>query len=165
MLKGALAILLLAALPIFAFAKTDEQKLIGQGKLYYFFLHIYDAKLYSENGQISFNSPFALELEYKRKLYGDKIADRSAEEIRKLGFKDEVKLAAWHSQMKEVFPDGDDGVKLTGYYEPKKPTIFYKDGKKVGNIKDPEFGKWFFGIWLDENTSEPKLREKLLGGK
>ena len=28
---------------------------------------------------------------------------------------------------------------------------------------DKDFGKWFFGIWLNKNTSEPKLRKDLIG--
>lgn len=156
--------LLFLSIPLTSNAEMTAKKLIGQGALHYYLWHVYDVKLYSNDGKFSFDKPFILKLEYKRKLYGDKIADRSAEEIRGLGFKDEIKLAAWHAQMKDVFPDVNDGVSLTGYYAPNKPTIFYKNDQEVGAIKDPEFGKWFFGIWLDEKTSEPKLRKKLLGG-
>jgi len=165
MRKNIFVILLIATLPIFSYATVDDQKLVGQGKLNYYFWHIYDASLYSANGEFSFDKPFALKLDYKRKLYGDKIADRSAEEIKQLGFDDDSKLAAWRAQMKDIFPDVDDGTSITGYYTPDKPTVFYKNNKKAGVIQDPEFGEWFFGIWLDKNTSEPKLRKALLGGK
>ena len=149
--------------PFFANAQAADQKLIGQGNLHYYLWHVYDAKLYSNDGKFSFDKPFILKLEYKLKLSGAKIADRSAEEIRGLGFKDEIKLAAWHAQMKGIFPDVNDGVSLTASYAPNKPTIFYKNDQEVGAIKDPEFGKWFFGIWLDKNTSEPNLRKELVG--
>lgn len=158
------AALLLIYIPSYSLASTNNQKLVGQGSLHYFLWHIYDAKLYSSNGEFSFTNPFSLRLEYKRKLYGAEIADRSTEEIRKLGFNDEVKLAAWHAQMKEIFPDVDKGVSLTGFYKPNSPTVFYKNDTKIGTIKDSDFGKWFFGIWLNENTSEPTLRKSLLGG-
>lgn len=144
-------------------AQIAGQKLVGEGELYYFLLHIYDAKLYSTDGTFSFEKPFSLKLEYKRKLYGEKIADRSNLEIRKLGFKDEIKLAAWHGQMKEIFPDVDNDISITGVYTPNNQTVFYKNDEKIGTIKDPEFGKWFFGIWLNEKTSEPDLRKSLLG--
>ena len=141
----------------------QNAKLIGQGSLYYFIWHVYDVSLYSENS-FSSDKPFFLTFNYKRKLYGKKIADRSAKEIRKLGFKDEVKLAGWHSQMRDIFPDVKDGSLLTGLYKQDKSTVFYNDKSRIGIIKDPEFGKWFFGIWLNKNTSEPKLRKALLGG-
>jgi hypothetical protein len=155
--------LLFLSIPLISNAEMTSKKLISQGSLHYYLWHVYDVKLYSNDGNFSFDKPFSLRLEYKRKLYGDKIADRSTEEIRGLGFKDEIKLAAWHAQMKDIFPDVNDGVSLTGSYAPDEPTIFYKNDQEVGAIKDPEFGKWFFGIWLDEKTSESKLRKKLLG--
>lgn len=161
MLKIFLLYMCLFFTPLLVFAQN--QKLIGQGSLNYYFWHVYDAKLYSNDGILSFEKPFSLKLEYKRKLYGAKIADRSTEEIRGLGFKDEVKLAAWHAQMKDIFPDVNDGISLIGVYKPNQPTVFYKNEQQIGVIKDPEFGKWFFGIWLNENTSEPKLRKALLG--
>lgn len=163
MRKYIIALISLVFIANIANAQVADKKLVGEGKLHYFMMHIYDAKLYSDDGSFSFDKPFALKLEYKRKLYGEKIADRSNLEIRNLGFKDEIKLAAWHSQMKDIFPDVDDGVSITGLYIPQKQTVFYKNDEEIGVIKDPEFGKWFFGIWLDEKTSEPDLRKKLLG--
>lgn len=144
-------------------AGIEVRHLVGHGKLYYFVIHVYDAKLYSEDGNFSFNKPFALKLEYKRKLYGSKIADRSKLEILNLGYKDKAKLDGWYQQMKEIFPDVDNGVSITGLYIPDKETVFYKNDVQIGIIKDPEFGKWFFGIWLNEKTSEPALRSALLG--
>jgi hypothetical protein len=33
----------------------------------------------------------------------------------------------------------------------------------VGVIRDAEFSRRFFNIWLGEKTSEPKLRAQLIG--
>jgi hypothetical protein len=140
-----------------------DAKKIGSSKFKVLFWHVYDATLYSSKENFSFDDPFALKLEYKRNFDGEKIAERSAEEIRKIGFNDEVRLAGWFSQMKEIFPDVSKGSYITGVYKPEGSTIFYKNNKKIGEINDKEFGRWFFGIWLNKNTSEPKLREKLLG--
>ena len=145
--------------------ELENQKLLGQGKLQYLFVHIYDVNLYTNDNYFSFDKDFALKLEYKIKLHGNKIADISTEKIRALGYKDEIKMAAWHAQMKDIFPDVKEGTSLTGFYKPNQPTVFYKDSEKIGTIKDPEFGKWFFGIWLSEKTSEPKLRQAILGEK
>ena len=65
--------------------------------------------------------------------------------------------------MRALFPDVHKGDTLTGVYTRKGTTIFYKNGKKLETINDPEFGRAFFGIWLSENTSEPDLRKQLLG--
>ena len=140
-------------------------KIIGSSQFKVLFWHVYNATLYSSEENFSFDKTFALKLDYKRSLHGEKIAERSAEEIRKIGFKDKIKLAGWFTQMRNIFPDVNDGNYITGIYVPDSKTIFYKDGEKIGEINDKEFGKWFFGIWLNKNTSEPELRKKLLGTK
>lgn len=141
---------------------ADAQQ-VGKGRLTYFLWDVYDATLTAPAGEWQSDQPFALTLHYLRALDGHDIADRSVEEMRKLGFDDEVKLAAWHSQMLDIFPDVAEGSELTGLYSPEAPTVFFKDNQEIGSIHDPEFGIWFFNIWLSENTSEPELRAQLLG--
>lgn len=139
-----------------------DAKLLGKADIYYFFWHIYEARLYT-NGSFSFEKPFILTLHYQRPIDGSNIAKVSAEKIRELGFSDEVALAAWYSQMKEIFPDVQKGSELTGVYQPDNPTLFYQNGRVLGSIRDAEFGKWFFGIWLDKKTEKPLMRKALLG--
>lgn len=136
---------------------------VGSGRLTYLFWDVYDATLYAPGGKWESSKPFALTLHYLRSIEGEDIADRSAEEIRQQGFENEVKLAGWYSQMKAIFPNVENGSTLTGMYVPDKPTRFFSNNKQIGVIHDPEFGKWFFNIWLAKNTSEPSLRKKLLG--
>ena len=138
---------------------------VGEGRLTYMFWDVYDAKLYAPDGEWSQEKPFALTLHYLRSLDGDAIADRSIEEMRKQGYNDEVKLAAWHSQMRDIFPDVKNGTELTGLYAPNKATRFYKDGQLIGTVQDADFGRWFFNIWLSKKTTEPALRRQLLGSK
>ncbi|MDA0781542.1 MAG: chalcone isomerase family protein [Rickettsiales bacterium] len=165
---------IISSIILFSFCQTSfaenylekhiqSPKIIGSSKFKVMFWHVYDASLYSTDGKFSFDKTFALKLDYKRKLEGEKIAERSAEEMRKIGFNDEVTLAGWFSQMRSIFPNVDNGNYITGIYIPGENTIFYMDGKKIGEISDKEFGKWFFGIWLSKKTSEPELRSKLLG--
>ena len=142
---------------------VPDAQLVGSGKLNVMIWDVYDATLYAPDGHWSPSQPFALRLEYRREIKGDDIANRSVEEIRKLGYTDEVKLAAWHSQMRSIFPDVEDGTKLIGVYTPKQSTVFYHGTQHIGSIVDPDFGKWFFDIWLSENTPEPELRAALLG--
>jgi len=136
---------------------------VGEGRLTYLFWDVYDAALYAPKGSWQEGQPFALQLSYLREIEGKKIADRSVEEMRNQGIKDEVKLATWYAQMRKIFPDVDKGVRLTGVYTKKGETVFYEDDKEVGRINDADFSKAFFGIWLNEKTSVPDLRRKLLG--
>lgn len=136
---------------------------VGKGRLTVMFWDVYDAVLYAPQGRFSEKRPFALSLTYLRDLKGRAIADRSTEEMRSLGFTDEIRLATWHSQMRRIFPDVSNGTTLTGVYTGEGHSVFYRDGREVGRITDPEFGNYFFRIWLDENTSAPDLRAQLLG--
>ncbi len=136
---------------------------VGEGRLTYLMWDIYDASLYAPQGEWKKSAPFAIHLSYLRDITGKKIADRSIVEIRNQGIDDEVTLASWHSQMRNIFPDVDKGVSLTGVYAANGDSVFYQNDKEIGRITDPEFSKAFFNIWLDEKTSSPDLRQKLLG--
>lgn len=162
MLKKALLILILI-FPVASFANNDKFTLIGKGALNIFVWHVYDIKLYAEDKAFSYDRPFYLKIEYKRDAYGKKIAKISADEIRKLGFEDEQKLSQWLVAMESLFPDIKAGDSLTGVYQPNQAAIFLKNDAEIGAIEDPDFARWFFGIWLDENTSQPSLRKSLLG--
>jgi len=136
---------------------------VGEARLTVMFWDVYDATLFAPNGQWAKQKPFALTLSYLRDFEGEDIADRSIKEIRKQGFDDEVKLATWHTQMRQAFPDVQNGDQLTGIYTQDGHTLFYMGDKRVGTIKDPEFGKKFFAIWLGPETSIPNFRYSLLG--
>lgn len=144
-------------------AQIPDASPVGSGRLTYLLWDVYDATLYAPGGKWDRNRPFALTLRYLRSIEGEDIADRSVEEIRQQGFENEVKLAGWYSQMKAIFPNVEDGSTLTGIYIPGRPTRFFNKKKQIGVIHDPEFGKWFFNIWLSEKSSNPALRKKLLG--
>lgn len=169
----AISFALLCLLPAAGFAQWKEQfathvpnaQLVGEGKLTYMLWDVYTAHLYAPGGNWNMEEPFALTLHYLRHLNGKAIAERSVEEIRKQGFRDEVKLAAWYREMESIFPDVNKGDEITGIYLPGKKTVFYLNGEKIGHVMDAEFGTHFFNIWLDAKTSEPELRQMLVGSR
>ncbi|WP_299010052.1 chalcone isomerase family protein [uncultured Shewanella sp.] len=54
---------------------------------------------------------------------------------------------------------------LTFFIDKNGTSRFYKGKTLLGVINDIQFGQAFMGIWLSKNTSEPKLRQALLGDK
>lgn len=136
---------------------------VGSGRLTYLFWDVYDAALHAPAGRWQPDRPFALTLTYLRHFDGEDIAERSIRELRGLGWRDPYKLTAWDNRMRQIFPDVQPGTSLTGIYLPDGNTLFYMNGQPIGGVGDPEFGRAFFAIWLDKNTSEPGLRRKLLG--
>ncbi|MEM6811129.1 MAG: chalcone isomerase family protein [Pseudomonadota bacterium] len=144
-------------------AHVPNAQKVGEGRLVYLFFNVYDAALFAPKGELKREEPFAIQISYLREISAKKIADRSAVEIRNQGRYSEEQVARWNQEMLEIFPDVSKGVRLTGVYDPKGETIFYKNSEEIGRIQDADFSQAFFDIWLDEKTSSPDLRRKLLG--
>ena len=128
---------------------------------------VYDARLWTPVGfrhSTYTQFPFALELQYLRKLEGTAIASRSIDEMRRVGSFSDAQAQSWLTAMRELFPDVRQGERITGLNLPGVGAEFWFNGQRVGVVKDPAFARLFFGIWLDERTSEPKMRAQLLQG-
>jgi hypothetical protein len=155
--------------PDYINTEIAEAQLQGHGLLTWFGLKIYSANLWVSKKNNSapsiLNQHFALELHYLRKLEGAEIAKVSIEEIKRLNIGTDAQQASWLRSMKSLFPNVEKGSRLTGIHLPGEATRFYRDGKLLGEITDPEFGMAFFSIWLDTRTREPALRHALLGTK
>ena len=137
----------------------------GSGKLTFLRLHVYDATLWVQSpfSPDSFEQqPLALELKYARSLKGELIAERSLAEMRKFGDTPAAMADSWLLEMKRLFPDVAAGDRLTGLQLPGESTRFYFNGALRGEVRDAEFTRAFFSIWLSPRTPEPKLRLALL---
>jgi hypothetical protein len=69
---------------------------------------------------------------------------------------------AWLRKMTAIFPDVNEGTRITGIFVPAEGARFYLDGKPLAAVADPDFARAFFGIWLDPATTAPALRQALL---
>jgi hypothetical protein len=128
---------------------------------------VYDARLWTVPGFSAAQyeqQPFALELNYLRKLDGSAIASRSIEEMRRVGSFTEAQEKSWLQAMRQMFPNVDRQDRITGVNWPGKGAEFWFNGQRLGGVQDPAFARLFFGIWLSERTSEPKMRLQLLQG-
>jgi hypothetical protein len=141
-------------------------KLQGRGRLRFLGLHVYDALLWTvaraPDGEAQ-NGALALELRYARTLRGPLIAERSIEEMRRIGEFAESEAQRWLEAMKRLFPDVNAGDRITGVHLPGEAALFFVNGRAVGEVRDARFAQLFFGIWLSPRTSEPALRSQLLG--
>jgi Chalcone isomerase-like len=138
----------------------NQAKLQGAGKFTYWGFDVYDAKLYRSG--ITTSPEFALDIRYFRSFSGLAIAKKSAQEMQNFGVPAR-QADIWGRQLAGILPDVERGQSLTAIYLPKQGTVFFHEGKQLGEIPDTQFAKAFFGIWLDPNTSAPKLRNQLLG--
>jgi hypothetical protein len=138
----------------------------GSGRLTWFGLHVYDARLFVPaagfDSRRYAEQPFALELTYARRLSGRAIAERSDAEIARMGLGSAEQRTRWLQAMVALFPDVEAGQRLAGINVPGRGTEFHLDGRTLGRIDDPAFGPAFFAIWLDARTTAPDLRASLL---
>jgi hypothetical protein len=142
-------------------------RLQGQGTLRYFGLRVYDAVLWTSTGLAGANvadAPLALELRYARRLRGPLIAEHSLKEMRRQSEIGDAQAQRWLEAMAGLFPDVDDGDRITGVQRPGEAARFHVNGRFAGELRDADFARLFFGIWLSPQTSEPQLRAALLGG-
>jgi hypothetical protein len=141
-------------------------RLQGSGTLRFLGLRIYDARLWVAERAVADDwvaLPLALELAYQRALEGEQIAERSLVEMRRQGEIAAEPAARWLAAMKKLFPDVKAGDRITGVNLPGEGARFFVNGTLRGELKEAEFARLFFGIWLSPKTSEPALRQALLG--
>ncbi len=153
-----------AELPPAACSVIEPCRMVGKGRLRWWGFHVYDAALWAREGRWNAEAPYVLDIIYARTITGAQLADTSIDEIRRLGIRDEARLARWGQQLRAVFPDVQSGSRLTGIYRPQRGMVFHSGTRVLGGIDDPELARRFFEIWLDPRTQTPELRAALLGG-
>ena len=154
-----------SALPGEVASELPAAQYSGAARLRFFGFDVYDSKLWVGSGFKATDyakSPFALELSYLRSLSGAAIAERSIKEMRRVGPISAEQEARWLKAMQEAFPDVKAGDRIVGLHTPGTGARFWYNGQSRPAVPDTEFSRYFFGIWLHDNTSEPKLRTSLL---
>ena len=142
-----------------------EARWRGAATMRFLGLHIYDARLWSPapvKGDGA-QQVLAIELEYARGLSGPRIAQRSLDEMRKIGDVDNAQAERWLQAMVRLFPDVKAGDRITGINLPGQGAHFFANGRRLGEVAETRFADLFFGIWLSPRTSEPGLRTQLMG--
>jgi len=150
-------------LPDGVIAESPELRPLGEGRLRWFGLHIYDATLWTSESAVSLQNEFALDIRYARNIPSHRLVSTSLKEMRRLGFGDGPQREQWSREMARVFPEIAKGDRLTGVNLPGVGAEFFHNGRSVGLVADAGFADAFFSIWLDPRTREPRLRESLIG--
>ncbi len=141
-------------------------RLQGEATLRFFGMRVYSARLWTlpdfRSDRLG-EQPLVLELDYLRDLKGSAIAERSLQEMRRVGSFSEAQGQRWLEQMQRIFPDVKAGDRLTGQLLPGQGAAFWHNSRPAGRVPEAEFAALFFGIWLSPATSEPDMRLALLG--
>ncbi len=141
---------------------SDVIPLRGEGTYSWFFLEVYEAKLWAPEGEDLYKHPLKFQLKYKMDFKGSDIVNRSETEMLQAGVDKKI-VKNWKPQMLKIFPNIKKGDRILAEYNPKKGIVFFhNEVKNIGAISDIGFSKNFLNIWLGEKTTDPKLRKKLL---
>lgn len=138
---------------------------VGTASLSKLLLHVYDASYWSEQATWPSEEPYALSITYAMNFTPDELADRTLDEMKRVSPLPPGKLSGYADKLRGLYPQVKEGDRITALFLPPSKTVLYHNGKKFGLINDKGFVAAFFGIWLSEKTSEPKLRAGLLGLK
>jgi hypothetical protein len=140
-------------------------QIVGAGEFRVFGFDVYNARLWSAVRPMATDQPFALELIYQRSISRDDLVKASVDEIKRLSGASvsAEQLAGWQTQMQQSFVDVQAGTRITGVYLPGQGARFFVGQHLQHEVKDPQFARAFFDIWLDPRTRNPELREQLLG--
>lgn len=138
--------------------KADE---VGTGQFRWWGFLVYDASLWAPIGQYKPGGPFALSLRYAREISRADIVDASIDQMRDLGLPIE-RHPEWRQKLNQVMASVKPGDTLTGVYTPGQGAVFFHNDQLTGQV-DERLARAFFAIWLDPKTSEPELRQALLG--
>lgn len=162
-------VLLLGLLGTQALANWQEAlpgaQIIGTGEFRVFGFDVYNARLWSAARPLAPDQPFALELIYQRSISRDDLVQASVDEIKRLSGASvsAEQLERWKVQMQQSFVDVKAGTRITGVYLPGQGARFFVGQQPQHEVKDPQFARAFFDIWLDPRTRNPELRQQLLG--
>jgi hypothetical protein len=143
---------------------SNNFQLLGTAKFSLLFWDIYQSRLLTSDGQLplSHNCQHSMfEIQYLRDISKQELLDNTISQWQHLAI-DEDEYKPFLVMLENIWPDINSGDKLT-LLNNSEITVFYLNQKKIGEIKSEEFADLFLRIWLDENTSEPKLRQQLLG--
>jgi hypothetical protein len=143
----------------------DSPRRYGASRLRFLAWDVYDITLWTGPDFEPANFikfPFALELTYLRSIKGIDIANQSIKEMQRLGPMSKSQESQWLLSMQAAFPNVQSGDRLCGIHQPNQRARFFHNGALRTEIEDTAFSPYFFGIWLSDKTSEPRLRSELL---
>lgn len=152
----------------------SELQRVGTGEMNYLFWTIYKADYYigATEGSLAQDrdkierskQAKALEIEYFKSIKSEALIQATTEQWVHLGYsKNEIE--SWAAPLVNIWPNVEPGNVLLLLIGDDGQSHFYFNDNPIGTIKAETFGPAFLSIWLSENTSEPTLRQQLLGLK
>jgi len=135
----------------------SELILVGDAQFSVLFWDIYYSRLYTSSGKYQGVVPKLLfEIHYQRELI-----DSTIEQWQHLQMPAQA-YQAYIPLLTTLWPDIKEGDTLA-FVVDQQSSQFYFNGDYLGLIDEQAFAETFLAIWLSPDTSQPKLRQQLIG--
>ncbi|MTV39836.1 chalcone isomerase family protein [Duganella radicis] len=146
-------------------ALIPQAQALGGGDMSWFGFRIYRATLWSASRPFDATQPFALQLSYYRSISRERLVRTSIDEIRRLSPAPvaAATLTRWEALLDTAFIDVAEGDELTGVYLPGKGMRLYDRQRLLAELDDETLARAFFDIWLNPDSRDRKLRQRLMG--
>ena len=132
---------------------------IGEANFKKAFFNLYDASLCASTPEFTWDSTFAITLDYNRGFSSKQLTKATIVEMARLSGQDEETFDPIRQTVSQCFPDVEKNDQITGISLGADQAVFYKNGSQTCDVKWDGFREHFFGIWLsDESRSEKKSR-------
>ena len=144
-------------------AFVPQPGLVGSGRLNILTVPVLDISLFAPQSHWRPDGPYALQVTFLRDLEARRMAGHIRDEMRHIGAGDAGRLDLWKRQLETVLPDMRRGDVLTGVRDHEGTVFFFHYDRSLGHIAESGFSDAFFGICLGPRTSQPRLRQAVLG--
>ncbi len=144
----------------------EAVQLQGDARFRYWGFHAYDIQLWTWPGFDASNyeaHPLALSITYARQIDMQDLVERSLLEMGRQAPVLPQQAQQWRQSLIKAFRNVRPGDRLTGIFRPPHQASFYFNGQLTTTLQANPLVQRFFGIWLSEQTSQPGLRNALLG--
>jgi hypothetical protein len=147
-----------------ALSNEEELLLTGQAEFRYLWLSIYKAELYTLTGEYHYfdTFPFSLSITYHRSFKSRHIIDETRRQWQKQKI-DHPQVATWLQALSGIIPDIEKDNTLTLHVDENHISHFYLNDDEIGSIDSSEFSRFFSGIWLSPDSTEPDFTSRLIG--
>tara|TARA_R110002050_G_scaffold118195_2_gene235378 strand:+ start:3698 stop:4270 length:573 start_codon:yes stop_codon:yes gene_type:complete len=176
--KIVLGCLVLGFFCLFAFVATPQvfknnspviskffgnQPPMGQGSVTKYMFTVYKLALWAENNQYKYSNKLALQAWQEIEVTQEDLIKETLKKIYDNNHVSDEKLGQYEGYLKKIYPANIKPKQTwTVIYIPNKSIDFYFNGKPYGKVKDMDFAKKYFGIWMNPAGEFKDLRQNLL---
>ena len=142
---------------------TSQFKTVGKAEMRWLLFPLYQIELKTPDGRYQANRyPQVLDIMYRRTIEKQHLLTATNQQWQRLGLP-QAKREQWIAQLNKVWPSVKAGDTLSFQLNADGKNTFVHNGRNIGGVSDTQFGESFLAIWLSPKTSQPGIRQRLIG--